>query len=142
VVQINFENIPSITITVVLAFFNAGALGGQGEWLISFTTVDEIPQSGEPQTSMQIFKTQKFYIKAPFGTADSMFNALSSLGIGTLFEWTSIYSPDPSQRYSAIVLSNDLVPGGDWRFEIGTVLKPTGGSYGESGWEINRIFIS
>ena len=142
VIQINFENIPSITITVTFPFFNAGAFGGEGEWLISFTTNDTLPGIGEPQTSMQIFKTQKFYIRAPFGTADSMFNALSSLGIGTVFEWTSIYSPDPSQQYSAIVLSNDLVPGGDWRFEIVTVLKPTGGSYGESGWEINRIFIS
>jgi hypothetical protein len=140
VIQINFESIPSITITVTLAFFNAGAFGGEGEWLISFTTTDTIPQSSEPQTSMQIFKTQKFYIKAPFGTADNMLEILELLGIGSRFEWTSIYSPNPTQRYPAIVLSGDLTPGGDWRIEIGTVLRPTGGSYGELGWEINKIF--
>jgi surface protein len=75
------------------------------------------------------------------GAADDMLAALNTLSINDTFEWTSPFNPNPTQRYTATLLSGNVGVGVDWRFQVSVVPPPSGSSTRYSNYEVNRIFI-
>jgi surface protein len=97
---------------------------------LSFAGYAEIAEDG-----------QGVYIYSEGGSADNMRDVLAQLGVGSTFEWTSPYNPDPNQKYVATLLSENIGIGSSWRFNISTVPRPAGSDAPYFAYWIDEIFI-
>jgi hypothetical protein len=81
------------------------------------------------------------FLESVSGSADNMLAALSTLSINDTFEWTSPYNPNPTQRYTATLLSGNVGVGSSWRFQVSTVPRPDGdGTFYRAYW-VDKIFL-
>jgi hypothetical protein len=97
---------------------------------LSFAGYAEIAEDG-----------QGVYIYSEGGSADNMRDVLAQLGVGSTFEWTSPYNPDPNQKYVATLLSENIGIGSSWRFNISTVPRPSDPGAPYFAYWIDEIFI-